>query len=87
LERFRAPEILFNPEVMGSEYPGISQSLIYSVNRCDVDLRANLYSNIVLSGGSTLFPGFGDRLLSEVKKAAPPDVKIKILAPSGTFLT
>jgi len=86
MERFRAPEVLFNPELMGSEYDGLSQSLIYSVRRCDVDLRANLYSNIVLSGGSTLFPGFGERLLSEVKKLAPPDVKIKILAPSGRQL-
>lgn len=56
-----------------------------------------MFSNIVLSGGSTLcrgdvtepirdqpnlFPsGFGDRLLNEVKKLALKDVKIKIYAP------
>jgi hypothetical protein len=43
-----------------------------------MDLRKTLYSNIVLSGGSTLFPGFGDRLLHEVKRLAPKEVKIKI---------
>jgi centractin len=35
----------------------------------------------VLSGGTTLIKGFGDRLLSEVKKQANKDVKIKIFAP------
>ena len=46
-----------------------------------MDLRRILYSNIVLSGGSTLFKGFGDRLLSEVKKITPKDIKIRISAP------
>lgn len=46
--------------------------------QADLDLRKTLYSNIVLSGGSTLFPGFGDRLLHEVKRLAPKEVKIKI---------
>lgn len=43
-----------------------------------MDLRRTLFSNIVLSGGSTLFKGFGDRLLSEVKKLAPKDIKIRV---------
>ena len=46
-----------------------------------MDLRKVLFQNIVLSGGSTLFKGFGDRLLSEVKKQAPKDIKIRISAP------
>ena len=40
-----------------------------------MDLRKTLFSQIVLSGGSTLFPGFGDRLLNEVRKKAPKDSK------------
>lgn len=46
-----------------------------------MDLRKILYQNIVLSGGSTLFKGFGDRLLNELKKMAPKEVKIKIASP------
>ena len=70
---------------------GVHQNLIDSIQRTDVDLRRSLYSNIVLSGGSTLFKGnlfiskliigFGDRLLSEINKIAHKDVKIKIYAP------
>jgi centractin len=80
-ERFRAPEILFQPELIGQEYLGIHQVIVDSINRADLDLRKSLYSNVVLSGGSTLCRGFGERLLSEVKKLALKDIKIKIYAP------
>ena len=56
-ERFRAPEILFHPELVGEEYPGIHECLATSIVRTDLDLRKTLYSNIILAGGSTLFPG------------------------------
>ncbi|KAL7271037.1 Centractin [Rhizina undulata] len=80
-ERFRAPEILFDPEIIGLEYPGIHQIVVDAVNRTDMDLRKSLFGNIVLSGGSTLTRGFGDRLLSEVRRLAVKDMKIKIFAP------
>lgn len=79
--RFRAPEILFRPDLIGEEFEGLHDVLVYSIHKSDMDLRKVLYQNIVLSGGSTLFKGFGDRLLSEVKKIAPKDIKIRISAP------
>ncbi|KAI0286971.1 actin family [Russula aff. rugulosa BPL654] len=78
-ERFRAPEILFNPEIIGLEDAGVHQVVVDSINRVDMDLRKSLYSNIVLSGGTTLCTGYGDRLLNEVKRMK--DGKIKIYAP------
>jgi len=80
-ERFRATEILFNPELIGEEFPGIHQVVVDSINRTDLDLRKHLFHNIILSGGTTLCKGFGDRLLFEVKKLTMKDVKIKIYAP------
>lgn len=80
-ERFRAPEILFNPELIGSEYVGVHQVVVDSINKVDMDLRKSLFANVLLSGGSTVCRGFGDRLLNEVKKLALKDVKIKIYAP------
>ena len=80
-ERYMAPEILFNPEIIGLECPGIHDMLTDSIAKVDLDLRRTLYSNIVLSGGSTLYKGFGERLLSDVKKQAYKDLKIKIYAP------
>eukprot|EP01068_Selenidium_serpulae_P009602 Selendium_serpulae@DN5272_c0_g2_i1.p1 len=80
-ERYRAPEVLFHPTVIGLEYPGIHDLLVTSITKADLDLRKAFYSQIVLSGGSTLFAGFGDRLLNEVRKLAPKDIKIRISAP------
>ncbi|EPR63540.1 actin-related protein ARP1 [Toxoplasma gondii TgCatPRC2] len=80
-ERYRAPEILFHPSLIGLEYAGMHELLVTSVSRCDLDLRRMLYSQIVLAGGSTMFHGFGDRLLNEVRKLAPKDIKIRISAP------
>mmetsp|Transcript_12088 Transcript_12088/g.48670 ORF Transcript_12088/g.48670 Transcript_12088/m.48670 type:complete len:383 (-) Transcript_12088:98-1246(-) len=80
-EAFRAPEALFNPELVGLEYCGIHECVTNSILRTDLDMRKELYSNIVLSGGSTLFKGFGDRMLRELVKLAPKDTKIKIAAP------
>ena len=80
-ERFRAPEILFDPEIIGLEYSGVHQMVVDAITRTDLDLRKALYSNIVLSGGTTLTKGFGDRLLHEVQKLAVRDMRIKIFAP------
>jgi centractin len=80
-ERFRAPEILFNPSLIGLEYVGVHTMLVNTINRCDLDIRRGMFADIILSGGSTLFEGFGDRLLSEVRKLAPRDTKIQIWAP------
>ena len=79
--RFRAPEVLFKPDLIGEEYEGLHECLVFSIQKSDMDLRKVLFQNIVLSGGSTLFKGFGDRLLAEVKKLAPKDIKIRISAP------
>ena len=55
--------------------------VVDAINRTDMDLRKSLFGNIVLSGGSTLTKGFGDRLLHEVQRLAVKDMRIKIFAP------
>ncbi len=80
-ERFRAPEILFEPELIGLEYPGVHQMVVDAINRTDMDLRKNLFGNVVLSGGTTLCKGFPDRLLYEMQRLAVKDMRIKIFAP------
>ncbi|XP_064118234.1 beta-centractin [Macrobrachium rosenbergii] len=80
--RFRAPEVLFRPDLIGDESHGIHEVLLYAIHKSDMDLRKLLFQNIVISGGSTLFKGFGDRLLSELKKSSPKEIKIRISAPA-----
>lgn len=85
--RFRAPEILFKPDIIGEECEGLHEVLMFSIQKSDLDLRKVLFKNIVLSGGSTLFKGFGDRLLSEIKKMAPKETQIKVSSSSNIALS
>ena len=52
-----------------------------SICKCDLDIRRDLYGNIVLSGGTTMFPGIADRLQKELDALSPSSVKVKIIAP------
>eukprot|EP00696_Hemimastix_kukwesjijk_P013761 gnl/Hemi2/2757_TR971_c1_g1_i1.p1 gnl/Hemi2/2757_TR971_c1_g1~~gnl/Hemi2/2757_TR971_c1_g1_i1.p1 ORF type:complete len:377 (-),score=156.21 gnl/Hemi2/2757_TR971_c1_g1_i1:155-1285(-) len=80
-ERFRCPEVLFQPSLIGHEHPGIHETTYNSIMKCDVDIRKDLYSNIVLSGGTTMFNGIADRMTKEIQALAPSSMKIKIIAP------
>nr|XP_002128962.1 actin, cytoplasmic-like [Ciona intestinalis] len=80
-ERFRCPEALFQPALLGMEYAGIHETTYNSIMKCDVDIRKDLYANTVLSGGSTMFPAIVDRMQKEITGLAPPTMKIKIIAP------
>lgn len=81
-EMFRCPEALFQPYLIGNEQQGIHEQVFYSIMKCDVDIRKDLYKNIVLSGGSTMFPGPGiaERLKKELIALAPQGMKINIIA-------
>jgi len=80
-ERFRCPEALFQPAFLGMESSGVHETTFNSIMKCDVDIRKDLYANIVLSGGTTMFPGIGDRMEKEVRNLAPPTMKVKVIAP------
>ncbi|KAL6977362.1 Actin-97 [Sarracenia purpurea var. burkii] len=80
-ERFRCPEVLFQPSMIGMEAAGIHEITYNSIMKCDVDIRKDLYSHIILSGGSTMFPGIADRMSKEIMALAPSSMKIKVVAP------
>jgi len=55
-ERFLGPEIFFNPEIFSGDFiQPLPEVVDQSVLKCPIDTRRRLYSNIVLSGGSTMF--------------------------------
>nr|O17502.1 RecName: Full=Actin, muscle; Flags: Precursor [Branchiostoma lanceolatum]CAA74013.1 actin [Branchiostoma lanceolatum] len=80
-ERFRCAEALFQPSFLGMESAGVHETVYNSIMKCDIDVRKDLYANNVLSGGTTMFPGIGDRMQKEMVSLAPSTMKIKIIAP------
>ncbi|KAJ9079070.1 NuA4 histone acetyltransferase subunit [Entomophthora muscae] len=72
-ERYKFPEVLFQPDLLSgqsSDFMGLHHLALDSVASCDVELRPHLLSNIVATGGTTLFPGFIDRLSVELASSA-----------------
>ena len=67
-EKFEAPEILFQPHLIGRDVDGIAEMVYKSIKNCPIDTRVGLYENIVLSGASTLFHGFTSRFENEMKQ-------------------
>jgi len=80
-ERFRCPEVLFKPNFIGLEQEGVHKLTFSSIMKCDVDIRKDLYNNIVMSGGTTMFSGVAERMQKEIKALAPDSMTIKIIAP------
>jgi actin len=80
-ERFRCPEVLFQPHFIGMEQAGIHRCTYDSIMKCDVDIRKDLYQNTVMSGGTTMFQKIDDRMHKEMTALAPSTMKIKIVAP------
>ncbi|KAH0570960.1 actin [Spironucleus salmonicida] len=78
--RFKAPELLFKPELQGKEMDGIHQLTFKSIQKCDIDIRSDLYTNVVLSGGSTMYKGLPERLEKELQELVPSGKKVKITA-------
>ena len=54
-ERYEAPEVLFNPSLLDLESVGMGEMLFNCIQEADIDLRAEFYKHIVLSGGSTMY--------------------------------
>lgn len=85
--RFKAPELIFKPALakQGDETLGLAELCIKSINDCDVDVRTDLYANVILSGGSTLYEGIDTRLNDEIEKKAPKAGMTKIIAPPDRY--
>ncbi|KAF3447879.1 hypothetical protein FNV43_RR08585 [Rhamnella rubrinervis] len=80
-ERFRCPEALFQPYVIAEDSAGIHEITYNSITKCGVNMRKDLYGNIFLIGGSTMFPGIADRMSKEISALAPSSMRIKVVAP------
>ncbi|KAF1742725.1 hypothetical protein MXB_5614, partial [Myxobolus squamalis] len=80
-ERFRCPELIFQPSLVGVESKGVAETSYESIMQCDIDIRRDLYSSIVLSGGSTMFPGLPERMHKDIMAFVPLSVKVRIASP------
>uniref|UniRef100_A0A095A048 Actin n=1 Tax=Schistosoma haematobium TaxID=6185 RepID=A0A095A048_SCHHA len=79
-ERFRAPELMFDPKLAGYEMNGIHTATNETILACGMDVRKSFWSNIILTGGGTMFRGFPERLRKELHRLAPKGATVKVMA-------
>ncbi|KAI6646615.1 beta-actin [Oopsacas minuta] len=80
-ERFRCAEPIFNPSYLGMSIAGLQDTAYHSIMKCDVEIRNYLFSNIVLSGGNTMFPGMRERMQRDIQQLAPKGVQVNVISP------
>lgn len=80
VEAYQCPEALFYPSIAGSRSNGVQQLIFSAIERCDADVRKELYGSIVLSGGTSMFPRIAERMEKEVVALASPQMKVSVTA-------
>ncbi|XP_062573518.1 actin-related protein 6-like [Saccostrea cucullata] len=82
-ERFAIPELLFHPSDVGVQEMGVAEALVYAISTLPEEMRPHMYSNIVLTGGNCLLPGFSERFYADVRSMAPEEYDISTKMPSN----
>ncbi|KAK8545087.1 hypothetical protein V6N12_025937 [Hibiscus sabdariffa] len=91
-DRFKIPDILFNPSLaqtipgvdnsaeISSSARGLPQMVIESISRCDVDIRKELFGSILLAGGTASMQQLKERLEKDLLEESPQAARVKVLA-------
>ena len=79
-EQLSCPEMLFKPSLNGLEFDGVGKAFFDSIMSCDEAVRSDMFSNIILSGGTTMLKGFAERLEAEIKGLAPSGTEVNVIA-------
>lgn len=82
-ERFRCPEALFQPCLLGKEAAGIHELTFQAITKCDVDVQKGLSASIVLAGGTMEMQGMRERMLKELSGLLPPSMMTKVALPES----
>ncbi|KAK6235655.1 hypothetical protein SCA6_010992 [Theobroma cacao] len=91
-DRFKIPDVLFNPPLaqtipgmnnfaeISPSFRGLPQMVIESINRCDVDIRKELFGSILLAGGTASMQQLKERLEKDLLEESPQAARVKVLA-------
>ena len=81
-ERQYLPEQLFVPTSSDStsNFPGIPHMILESISKSDIDIRRELFLNIILSGGTAMLKGFQERTSKVLPDISPQNAKVKVLS-------
>ncbi|MCQ2817202.1 MAG: actin family protein [archaeon] len=81
-EKYKCPELLFQPQLDGQrQNNGLHEETYKSIKKCDEDIEKDLFQNVVLCGGSSLFLKTRKKFEKELQSLAPTGKTVKVIAP------
>jgi actin len=80
-EKYQCPELLFQPQFFQRDHFGLHEQTFKSIKKCDEDIEKDLFQNVVLCGGSSLFNKIRKKFEKELQSLAPTGKNVKIIAP------
>lgn len=80
IECMKVPEALFSPQMIGKSCLSVHQSIFNSIQKCEQEMKPDLYGSIILVGGTSMFPGIPERIEKEIVALAQPSMKVKVMA-------
>merc|ERR1711966_426659 len=83
----RCPELMFKPSLDGKEMMGLHELAKKTIDDCDLDVRKDLLINIVMSGGTPMFPNMPERLQAEIEGQVAEGAKVKVIAPPERMIS
>ncbi|KAM7460307.1 hypothetical protein LguiB_036355 [Lonicera macranthoides] len=89
VERFRCPEILFQPNIVGVDQAGLDEMVGVSLRRLlakGPDLEERMTNSVLMTGGSCRFPGMGERLEAGIRMIRPCGSPIRVIGASDPSL-
>merc|ERR1712178_166395 len=86
-QMIRCPELMFKPSLDGKEMMGLHELAKKTIDDCDLDVRKDLLQNIVMSGGTTMFPNMPERLQAEIEGLVAEGAKVKVIAPPERMIS
>lgn len=89
VERFRCPEILFQPSMVGVDQAGLDEMVGVTLRRLssvDETIKNRMCSSVLVTGGSALFPGLDSRLENGIRRIRPFRSPLKVVRASDEIL-
>ncbi|XP_063537225.1 actin-related protein 5 [Cydia strobilella] len=86
IEPFRAPELMFQPSMMGNLEAGLAETLEYVFKHFSPEDQLLLANNVFLTGGCSQFPGLKERLERELLEMRPFQSTHKVVTARNASL-
>ena len=81
-ERVHCADVLFQASFSAKEASGIHDTSFLGLTKHDAGIRKNLYANVLLSCGTSMFHEILERMTKELTASAPFTMKSKVVTPS-----